>query len=181
MRRGNCCGGTRHCAALARIGVLRYQIHGAPPVISGMPSFRKPVPTFRERAETCMIALTAGRRKGVVNTRETVPDARHCRKPRFTGSLAESYCCPTSANRPPRWVAKRKSCVGPVLSVPDSSAPSPPGPSGSGLFAEGVNPDTGPTKVGPFSFVGPFEHRCIRRVKPRLPQPASVQKNRGRS
>jgi hypothetical protein len=78
---------------------------------------------------------------------------RHRGKHRFTGSLAESYCCPTSANRPPRWVATRTSCVGPVLSVPDSSAPSPPGPSGSGLFAEGVNPDTGPTKVGPFSFV----------------------------
>src|SRR6185312_8611688 len=60
------------------------------------------------------------------------------RKHRFTGSLAESYCCPTSANRAPRWVATRRYCVGPVLSVPDSSAPSPPGPSGSGLFAEGV-------------------------------------------
>src|SRR6476620_8630439 len=79
---------------------------------------------------------------------------RHRRKYRFTGSLAESYCCPTSANRPPLWVATKGYCVGPVLSVPDSSAPSPPGPSGSGLFAEGVNPDTGPTKVGPFSFAG---------------------------
>src|SRR5206468_8287264 len=102
-----------------------------------------------------MIALTAGGRKGrkYKGNRGGGPILR---KHRFTGSLAESYCCPTSANRPPRWLATRKPCVGPVLSVPDSSAPSPPGPSGSGLFAEGVNPDTGPTKVGPFSFVGPL-------------------------
>src|SRR3954453_15442997 len=39
-------------------------------------------------------------------------------------------------------------CVDPVLSVPDSSAPSPPGPSGSGLFAR----QGGPTRVGPFLF-----------------------------
>src|ERR1700681_2956732 len=74
------------------------------------------------------------------------------RKYRVTGSLAESYCCPTSAHRPPRCLARRESCVGPVLSVPDSSAPSPPGPSGSGLFAGEPNPRTGPTKVGPFLF-----------------------------
>ena len=99
---------------------------------------------------------------------------RHRRKYRFTGSLAESYCCPTSANRPPRWVATKGYCVGPVLSVPDSSAPSPPGPSGSGLFAEGVNPDTGPTKVGPFSFAGRFARGRIQRATARLPKPASV-------
>src|SRR5436190_22371618 len=60
-----CSGGARHCAGLAWIGVLRYGAHGAPPVISGMRLFRKPVPIFREHAEADMIALTAGRRKGV--------------------------------------------------------------------------------------------------------------------
>src|SRR3954467_2048035 len=54
-------------------------------------------------------------------------------------------------------------CVDPVLSVPDSSAPSPPGPSGSGLFAR----QGGPTRVGPFLFgvgfvcVGMFPPRRI--------------------
>src|ERR1700722_5258435 len=33
----------------------------------------------------------------------------------------------------PRYLAIRITCVGPVLSIPDSSAPSPPGSSGSGL------------------------------------------------
>src|SRR6202171_2633566 len=98
-----------------------------------------------------MIAPTAGRcKRPFVNT---VAGAADCpQKHGVTGSLAESYCCPTSAHRPPRCLAKRKSCVGPVLSVPDSSAPSPPGPSGSGLFAGELNPRTGPTKVGPFLF-----------------------------
>jgi len=40
----------------------------------GMLVFRKPVPTFREHAELYMIALTARRRKRVVNTEETVPE-----------------------------------------------------------------------------------------------------------
>ena len=85
-----------------------------------------------------MIALTGGCCKGVQKQGEPPGMRPRDRKHRFTGSLAESYCCPTSANRAPRWVATRRYCVGPVLSVPDSSAPSPPGPSGSGLFAEGV-------------------------------------------
>src|SRR6476620_10604019 len=71
-----------------------------------------------------------------------------------TGTLEESYCCPTSAHRPPSWLAPNHSCVDPVLSVPDSSAPSPPGPSGSGLFAGEFLPVLGPTRVGPFSFWG---------------------------
>jgi hypothetical protein len=45
-------------------------------VISGMLSFRKPVPTFREQAEAAMIALTAGRRKWVVKSKETAPNRR---------------------------------------------------------------------------------------------------------
>src|SRR3954470_10826891 len=77
---------------------------------------------------------------------------RNCGKYRVTRSLAESYCCPTSANRPPRWVARRLSCVGPVLSVPDSSAPSPPGPSGSGLFAGELIPNLGQRKLVLFRF-----------------------------
>jgi len=40
-------------------------------------------------------------------------------------------------------------CVDPVFSVPDSSAPSPPGSRGSGLYAR----QGGPTRVGPFLFV----------------------------
>src|SRR2546426_6752650 len=82
--RWNRSGGARHCAALAWIGVLRYRAHGAPPVH----------PTY-------MIALTAGGRKGrkYKGNRGGGPILR---KHRFTGSLAESYCCPTSANRPPR-------------------------------------------------------------------------------
>src|SRR3979490_1077034 len=83
-----------------------------------------------------MIALTAGYRKGTFEiTTETATGGPVPREHRVTGTLAESYCCPTSAHRPPRWLARRKHCVDPVLSVPDSSAPSPPGPSGSGLFA----------------------------------------------
>src|SRR5881394_1904979 len=71
---------------------------------------------------------------------------------RVTGSLAESYYCPTSANRPPRWIAKRNHCVGPVLSVPDSSAPSPPGPSGSGLSQGSKIPTLGQRKLVLFFF-----------------------------
>src|ERR1700738_5491418 len=89
-----------------------------------------------------MIAPTAGRcKRPFVNTAAGATDCP--RKHGVTGSLAESYCCPTSAHRPPRCLAKRKSCVGPVLSVPDSSAPSPPGPSGSGLFAGELIPILG--------------------------------------
>src|SRR6202163_2989109 len=76
------------------------------------------------------------------------------RKYRVTGSLAESYCCPTSAHRPPRCLARRESCVGPVLSVPDSSAPSPPGPSGSGLFADSLSPVLGQRELVLFRFGG---------------------------
>src|ERR1700741_4099645 len=54
-------------------------------------------------------------------------------KPGVTRSLAESQYRPTSVTRLPRWLGKRRYCVGPVLSVSDSSAPSPPGSSGSGL------------------------------------------------
>src|SRR5256885_17255709 len=61
--RWDCSGSACHCTVLAWIGVLRYRAHEAPPVISGMLSFRKPVPTFREHTEGHMIALTAGRRK----------------------------------------------------------------------------------------------------------------------
>ena len=116
-------------------------------------------PHFSEACQGVHDRANRRRPQGGETAKETAPDAPTIdRKFQFTGSLAESYCCPTSANRPPRWVAIRRYCVGPVLSVPDSSAPSPPGPSGSGLFAEGVNPDTGPTKVGPFSFVGQVEN-----------------------
>src|SRR6266446_2029134 len=45
--------------------------------------------------------------QGGVNAREPRRTTRFQGKHRFTGSLAESYCCPTSANRPPRWVATR--------------------------------------------------------------------------
>jgi len=44
-------------------------------------------------------------------------------RPNFRQSTAKLDC------------EKAPTCVGPVLSVPDSSAPSPPGSSGSGLFA----------------------------------------------
>src|SRR5260370_16692918 len=74
------------------------------------------------------------------------------RKDGVTGLLVESYCCPPSAHRPPRCLAKRESCVGPVLSVPDSSAPSPPGPSGSGLFAGELIPVLGQRKLVLFLF-----------------------------
>src|SRR4029078_10589067 len=71
---------------------------------------------------------------------------------RVTGTLAESYCCPTSAHRPPRWLAMVIPCVDPVLSVPDSSAPSPPGPSGSGLFAGYLIPPLGQRELALFRF-----------------------------
>src|SRR5437763_12088381 len=73
---------------------------------------------------------------------------------RVTGSLAESYYCPTSANRPPRWIAKRNHCVGPVLSVPDSSAPSPPAPSGSGLSQGSTIPFDWANESWSFFFLG---------------------------
>ncbi len=114
---------------------------------------RKPVPTFRDHAETYMIAPTAGRcKRPLINTAAGTADCRDLRNPGVTGSLEESYCCPTSAHRPPRCLAKRKSCVGPVLSVPDSSAPSPPGPSGSGLFAGELIPVLGQRKLVLFLF-----------------------------
>src|SRR5258705_461208 len=47
---------------------------------------------------------------------------------------------PAVGHRPPSCIATRKVCVGPVLSVPDSSAPSPPGSSGSGRFAGSLSP-----------------------------------------
>jgi hypothetical protein len=119
-----------------------------------------------------MIALSAGGRKGPFATQ---PNLNHFGRDRLsrkslisegvTGTLAESYCCPTSANRRPCCLAKRKSCVGPVLSVPDSSAPSPPGPSGSGLFAGELNPNTGPTKVGPFCFWAQLDATRLRNAQ----------------
>src|ERR1700738_5274998 len=114
-----------------------------------------------------MIAPTAGRcKRPFVNTAAGATDCP--RKHGVTGSLAESYCCPTSAHRPPRCLAKRKSCVGPVLSVPDSSAPSPPGPSGSGLFAGESNPNTlGQRKLVLFVFGALLEYARSRRAKPR--------------
>jgi len=45
-----------------------------------MLSIRKPVPTFREHAEADMIALTAGRCKWVVNSKETAPHRRNWQK-----------------------------------------------------------------------------------------------------
>src|SRR5882757_7621912 len=71
---------------------------------------------------------------------------------RLTGTLEESYCCPTSAHHLPPWLATNQSCVDPVLSVPDSSAPSPPGPSGSGLFAGELIPTLGQRKLVLFLF-----------------------------
>ena len=65
-----------------------------------------------------------------------------------TGSLAESQYSPFSANRLPRWIAKTLHCVGPVLSVSDSSAPSPPGSSGPGLTQQ----IKGSTSGWPFLF-----------------------------
>src|SRR3979409_79886 len=95
-----------------------------------------------------MIALTAGYRKGTFEiTTETATGGPVPREHRVPGTLAESYCCPTSAHRPPRWLATRNPCVDPVLSVPDSSAPSPPGPSGSGLFAGELIPVLGQRKL----------------------------------
>ena len=121
-----------------------------------MIAIRKPVPTFRDHAEIHMIALTARRRKSggrtLVNARETATTGPKPGKYRVTGSLEESYCCPTSAHRPPRWIATRESCVDPVLSVPDSSAPSPPGPSGSGLFAGEIIPPLGQRELVLFLF-----------------------------
>src|ERR1700753_2715441 len=74
-----------------------------------------------------------------------------------TGSLAESQYSPFSANRLPRWIARRLHCVGPVLSVSDSSAPSPPGSSGPAL-AQQIK---GPTSVGPFLLA----HRIHRKTE----------------
>jgi len=58
-----------------------------------------------------------------------------------TGSLAESYCCPTSAKpTAPLNCEKRNHCVGPVLSVPDSSAPAPRGRRDRALSQGSENP-----------------------------------------
>src|SRR4051794_7409682 len=151
---GNRSGGTRHCAIVAWISVLRYGSHGAPPHLKH--DVPKTATTFRDHGPR--IHDRANRREpqgpfdGALRARPAVQSEGN----RVTGSLEESYCCPTSAHRPPRCFAKKQSCVGPVLSVPDSSAPSPPGPSGSGLFAgENKFPVLGPTRVGPFLFWGP--------------------------
>src|ERR1700754_610445 len=79
-------------------------------------------------------------------------------KRRVTGSLGESYSSPTSANRLP-W----------PLAIHDSALtrsfrfriPQPPAPRGrrdrvyrTGQVPEGLRPETGPTKVGPFLFWG---------------------------
>src|SRR5207302_9783450 len=76
----------------------------------------------------------------------TPPQKRHGI---VSGIIIPPYFC-----QPPAVLNCDKSlCVGPVLSVPDSSAPSPPGSSGSGLSHE-FNPHLGPPRVGPFSFWG---------------------------
>src|ERR1700748_297961 len=79
-----------------------------------------------------MIALTDAVRKGSFAV-YCAPNATNRPISAVTGSLAESQYSPFSANRLPRWIATRMHCVGPVLSVSDSSAPSPPGSSGPGL------------------------------------------------
>src|SRR5258708_7525656 len=56
----------------------------------------------------------------------------------------------------PCELRKEDTANGPVLSAPDSSAPSPPESLGSGQFAGSLSPYFGPTKVGPFLFLGPL-------------------------
>jgi hypothetical protein len=64
-----------------------------------------------------------------------------------SGIIIPPYFC-----QPPAALDCDKSlCVGPVLSVPDSSAPSPPGPSGSGL-SHGLTPILGQRKLVLFVF-----------------------------
>lgn len=119
-----------------------------------MLSFRKPVPTFREHTETDMIALTADCRKWVVKSEETATNRRVLREISshgiVSGILLLPYFCP-----PPAPLACEKITLrwpGPFGS--GFLSPQPPGAVGIGPVRRGVNPDTGPTKVGPFSFVG---------------------------
>src|ERR1700730_8515250 len=68
-----------------------------------------------------------------------------------TGSLAE-FIIPPYFRQPPALLGcDNRLCVGPVLSVPDSSAPSPPGSSGSGLTHELI-PILGQRKLVLFLF-----------------------------
>src|SRR5215475_2528114 len=100
-----------------------------------------------------MIAPTRARRKGSFSRRAgtdcEMPDLKAKRG--VTRSLAESQYRPTSVNRLPRWLGKRRYCVGPVLSVSDSSAPSPPGSSGPDLTQ---HPTLGQRELVLFVFVG---------------------------
>src|SRR5689334_11692036 len=99
-----------------------------------------------------MIALTALDRKGrSINTANAGRIGRMPGNGRVTGSLGASYYCPTSANRLP--------CP---LEISDSALtrsfrfriPQPPAPRGrrDRVYRTGLIPETGPTKVGPFSF-----------------------------
>src|SRR5882762_3978928 len=113
-----------------------------------------------------MIALTAGHCKRPIEIPvNAVTGCGIPRTHRVTGTLAESYCCPTSAHRLPPWLATNESCVDPVLSVPDSSAPSPPGPSGSGLFAGELIPILGQRKLVLFLFGGRHSQARAARAK----------------
>src|SRR3954454_2377946 len=143
-------GGARRCAALAWIGILQNRTHAAPSChLAYMIA-----PTDRRRKGPLQIAAGRG---GLAEISGKV-----------TGSLAESYCCPTSANRPPLCVAKRNHCVGPVLSVPDSSAPSPPGPSGSGLSQGSKIPSDWANESWSFFFLGMPHAASTGRTRPAL-------------
>src|SRR6185369_7421146 len=113
----------------------------------------KPVPIFREHAEADMIALTAGRRKGVQIQRKPLrgPTSRETSIHGIvSGILLLPYFC-----QPPAPLGCDKRILrwpGPFGS--GFLSPQPPGAVGIGPIRRGVHPDTGPTKVGPFSLVG---------------------------
>src|SRR5262245_27376004 len=100
-----------------------------------------------------MIAPTdAGRKGRFVNTSSAVRIGRVPAESRVTGSLGESYCCPTSANRLPCPVEISDSALTRSFRFRIPQPPAPRGRRDRVYRRGGLPPETGPTKVGPFLF-----------------------------
>src|SRR5215217_3127872 len=117
-------------------------------------------PHFSGHAAAHMIALTAGRRKGVQIQRKP-PGCPNTLETSIHGIVSGILLLPYF-RQPPAPLGCDKIILrwpGPFGS--GFLSPQPPGAVGIGPVRRGVFPDTGPTKVGPFSFWGCAVERAL--------------------
>src|ERR1700682_3791778 len=151
----------RHCEPLrdSRLDRLPPTSNScASPVITGMILFRKPDSTFRDHAETSMIAPTARRCKRPRGNRSEIPARRIVLGPvdakkAVTGSLAEIIIRPNFRPATALLDCDKRNLRWPGPFGSGFLSPQPPGVVRIGPVRRNY-PHTGPTRVGPFSFCG---------------------------